>query len=281
MTKISFDFTNKFGFLIKGCIRFKDNNNLKPAVIFLHGFKSFKNWGFIPYTCEQLAERNYISISFDYSLNGILDEEKPWFDPELFSKQTISSHVTDFEDITNLIVSHSDFLKNSLDYWNGEIFTIGHSMGGAISVLGSQLSHKTDKIVLWASVSRLDRNTNRQKEIWKQQGFTDVKISITGQVLPLNYTYIIDKEENFTGKSIIECTRQIEAPVLILQAEHDLIVKKIEANELFSVINNNQKSKLIVIPKTGHTFGEKHPFDGPGIALNFVLNKTIEFFEEK
>jgi alpha-beta hydrolase superfamily lysophospholipase len=281
MIKQDFEFTNKYGYIIKGCVRFKDDNNLKPAVIFLHGFKSFKNWGFIPFTCEQLAEKNYIAISFDFSLNGIVDEDKPWFDPELFSKQTISSHVTDFEDITKLITSHSDILGNSLDKWNGKIFTIGHSMGGAISLLGSQITNKTDKIVLWASVSRLDRNTVRQKEIWKKSGFADVKISITGQVLPLDYNYIIDKEDNFKGKSIVENTQKIEVPVLILHAEHDLIVKKNEAQELFSAVNHNQKSKLIVIGKTGHTFGEKHPFEGPGTAFNNVLNNTFEFLEEE
>ena len=281
MNKQSFEFTNKAGYLIKGCVRFKDDAKEKPVVIFLHGFSAFKNWAFIPYSCEQLAERNFITVSFDFSLNGIVDEEKPWYDPYLFSIQTVTSHVSDFEEITNLISSKSEIFENSLNNWNGEIFTIGHSMGGAVSLLGNRLTYKIDKFVLWASVSRLNRNTARQKEIWINKGYSEIKISNTGQVLPLNYSYIEDKESNFNEKSIIEKAELISSPVLILHPEHDLIVKKSEALELFSAVNHNQKSKLIVIGKTGHAFGEKHPFEGPGIALKNVLNKTIEFLEEK
>ncbi len=57
--------------VIEGDIRFKNNGVLKPAIVVLHGFKGFKDWGFFPFLCEQLAFKNAIVVNFNFSLNGV------------------------------------------------------------------------------------------------------------------------------------------------------------------------------------------------------------------
>jgi len=195
MEIINFQILKSDNLTINCDLRSIPENRKKPLVIFLHGFKSFRNWGFIPFCCEFFAKNGFMVINFDYSMNGIIDSEKSIFDTEIFARQTISSHLNDFiyliEKIKAKDIVINDYLAR---YWNNQVFTIGHSMGGAISLLGYD-KVRQDKIVLWATISQIDRNTERQKQIWKEKGYTEIKIMPSEQILHLNYSYIEDKEK--------------------------------------------------------------------------------------
>jgi dienelactone hydrolase len=56
---------------LRGDLRYEPSGKKKPAIIFLHGFKGFKNWGPFPFVCEQIASHGFISIAFNFSHNGI------------------------------------------------------------------------------------------------------------------------------------------------------------------------------------------------------------------
>lgn len=271
----------KFDNLFVNCdLRFIPDNRKKALVIFLHGFKSFRNWGFIPFCCEFLAKKGFMVINFDYSTNGIIDSEKSIFDPEIFARQTISSHLNDFLDLVEKIKKKDILINNYLsEYWNNQIFTIGHSMGGAISLLGYD-KVRQDKIVLWATISQIDRNTERQKQIWKDKGYTEIKIMPSEQILHLNYSYIEDKEKNFADNSIVNSLKFIEIPVLIIHPKNDMVVKINEAEELYKALEHNNRRELYYIEGAGHTFSISHPFNNSNIYLDEALNKTLDFLKK-
>ena len=39
-----------------------------PLIIFLHGFKGFKDWGGFPYLLEKISEKGFITVAFNFSL---------------------------------------------------------------------------------------------------------------------------------------------------------------------------------------------------------------------
>jgi len=280
MKLLHFSCNNQLGLPINADIRFSESNKKKPIVIFLHGFKSFRNWGFIPHTCDFLANNGYIVVNFDYSTNGIIDAEKSIFNPDLFATQTVSQHLKDYLFLTNTIRSSLDAIYGfDPQLWNGKIYSIGHSMGAALSVFAADIIN-TDKLVLWASISHLNRNTTRQKDAWQERGFTDIKIRSSNQILPLNYSYITDKESNFSNDAICESLAKLTKPIMIVHAQNDIIVKKDELNELINATKSNDKMELFVIDKTGHTFSVSHPFIGENQYLRTVLNKTLEFLNK-
>ena len=51
-----------------------ENLNSSPCIIYVHGFKGFKDWGFVPYTCEYFAKNGFFVISFNFSHNGVGEE---------------------------------------------------------------------------------------------------------------------------------------------------------------------------------------------------------------
>ena len=52
-----------------------ENINKKKCIIYIHGFKGFKDWGFVPYLGEFLSSHGFLLITFNFSHNGI--GEKP------------------------------------------------------------------------------------------------------------------------------------------------------------------------------------------------------------
>ena len=53
-----------------GDIRYKSTNELKPIILFVHGFKGFKDWGHFNLIADWFAENGFIYVKFNLSHNG-------------------------------------------------------------------------------------------------------------------------------------------------------------------------------------------------------------------
>jgi uncharacterized protein len=42
-----------------------------PVILFVHGFKGFKDWGAFPDACEEFARVGFAVVAFNLSLNGV------------------------------------------------------------------------------------------------------------------------------------------------------------------------------------------------------------------
>lgn len=279
MTKHYFEIRNKNNDIIKGDFRIPFLENKSSIVIFSHGFKGFRNWSFIPYVCQKLAENGFISVNFDFSLNGIIDDVNQFYDDAIFRRNKVSTEVEDLQILIDNIIDDNITNINLENIWSKEIYLVGHSLGGAVSILSSKKFNEIKKISLWASVSTLDRNTVRQKQVWKDKGYTDIVINPTGQLLHLNYSYIEDKENSFEENQILKTLNSLIIPVQIIHPANDITVKIKEAYELEQAAGNTIKRELFVIEKAGHTFNCRHPFDQPSIALDTAIETTISFLK--
>ncbi len=278
MSSTYFEFTNKIGKIVRCDIESGNDDNL-PLLIFAHGFKGFRNWGFIPYVCSKFAEAGSICVRLDFSMNGIIDDVNQKYDDEVFRKNTVSREVSDLSELIEKFISNQLGIENFHRRWNGDVFLVGHSLGAAVSVLTAKKFQSITKISLWASVSQLNRNTDRQKEIWKQNGSIEILINTTGQKLHLDYTYIEDKESSFENNAIINELKKLNYPVQIIHPKNDMTVNIKEAEELKSTASDIRKRELIVIEKSGHTFNSRHPFSGTNDALESAIKHTINFFD--
>jgi len=226
-----------------------------PLVIFSHGFKSYRNWGFIPFLCEKLS-KNYITVNFDFSLNGVIDQEKVVFDSEIFRKNTVTQQISDL----NLLIDYLVEILTPTTYFNGEIILLGHSLGGATSTILTKTRKDINKIILLASISQINRNTDRQKDLWRQTGYMELTAQPNNQKLYLDYTYQNDKDINFTKNEIIENVISFQNPMLIVHGNQDFTVKLNEAEDIYnSRINAGLKdiTKLLILEKCNHTFNVK------------------------
>ena len=270
-----FEFKNSINEFIKGDLYFNKKNGKSPLIIMLHGFKAWRKWGFMPYFSNKLALNNSIVLNIDHSLNGIVDENIPMFDSEKFSRQTVSQYI---EDVKLTIENFKSGLisKEILEFWNGKIYLVGHSLGAAVSLLVYNKYKNIDKIVILGGISKIDRNTIRQKELWKEQGYVDIRIAMNNQILKLNYSHIEDKE-NYSDNILIETMQKSQIPVLIIHGGLDMTVKRKEAIDLYENASDKKITELLIVEKTGHTFGTDFKFTDTNVALEKVIEKTIEF----
>jgi pimeloyl-ACP methyl ester carboxylesterase len=251
-----------------------ENINSAPCLIFVHGFKGFKDWGFGPYVGDYYSKKGFFVLTFNFSHNGVGESLTEFVELNKFAENTFSIEV---DELKELILAYDfGFFGDSS---NKGIGLIGHSRGGAISLLVGSESDDVKAVCAWSTVSDFDRYTARQKDEWKKRGYLDVLNTRTKQRMRMNVTLLEDIENNKEGSlSIEQALKNMNKPLLIIQGKNDLAVPAKEAEKLYDW-SNKDLTELHIIPATGHTFDIKHPFEGSNKKFDTVLKKTHNFFK--
>jgi pimeloyl-ACP methyl ester carboxylesterase len=243
------------------------------SIIFVHGFKGFKDWGFGPYLAEYFAQKGFFTITFNFSHNGIVGNSTEFTEYEKFSKNTFTREIKELDELISAL--RNNFFGIGA---NCKLGLLGHSRGGAVSLLSASKRKDVDAITLWASISRLDRYSQRQKEEWRKKGVFEVLNTRTKQVMRLSIDLLEDIELNSAESLNIEnAVKNLRKPLLIAHGNQDLAVKITEAEELYGW-SDKTKTELYKIFGTGHTFDVSHPFNGTNEKFEKLLNKTFNFF---
>jgi pimeloyl-ACP methyl ester carboxylesterase len=245
-------------------------------IFLVHGFKGFKDWGFGPFVGEFFAQNGYTLTTFNFSHNGIDEDPLNFTALDKFADNTFTRELNE---IDFLIDSYVEGKLGDIKGGN-KIGVIGHSRGGAISLLSASSNRGVDALVTWSAVSSFDRYSERQKKEWKEKGYFEVLNSRTNQMMKLNFNLLKDLEENSTGRlNIRNAAGALNKPWLIVHGEQDLAVNIREAEELYEW-SNKSMTRFMPVESTGHTFDIKHPFEGSNKKFDRVTDATLKFFEE-
>ena len=252
---------------------------LKPvnSIIFIHGFKGFKDWGFFPYSANFFADRGYNSFTFNFSHNGIGDNPLEYTRLDKFAKNTISREVNELGYLIDGI--REGFFGKEL--MNCKIGLIGHSRGGAASLGVTNIKRKEiSAIALWASVAVLNRYSERQKEEWKKLGYFEVLNTRTNQLMRMDVELLDDIEQNSNGLLNLEsAVKNLNMPLFIAHGGQDLTVPVKEAEMLYDW-SDKEKTEFFILPTAGHTFDIQHPFIGSNDKFEKLLENTAGFFRK-
>ncbi|WP_290663001.1 MULTISPECIES: alpha/beta fold hydrolase [Ignavibacterium] len=270
-----FSFLTQSGNKIRASFYSKDNSNPNSCLILVHGFKGFKDWGFWPYTAEYFSKEGFNVISFNFSHNGVGDSFTEFDEPDKFANNTISLEVNELNEIIdNVSKGKLNKIKCS------SIGILGHSRGGAVSILASASNDSVKALAVWASVAKLDRYTERQKNEWRQKGFIEILNSRTNQMMRMNVALLEDIESNKDSTLNIEkAVKNLNKPFLIIHGEQDLTVP-VEEGKLLYEYSDKKLTEFEIIPSSGHTFDIVHPFKSSNNKFERVLEKTLTFFKK-
>ncbi len=252
-----------------------ENLRLSPCLVFVHGFKGFKDWGFGPYIGNYFSSKGFFVLSFNFSHNGVGESLTEFDELDRFAENTFSLEI---DELSQLIEAYlSGFFGGTS---NDKLGLLGHSRGGGISLLTARQKTEVKGTAVWSSVSTFDRYSARQKEAWRKKGVFEVMNSRTKQKMKLNVSLLEDLEENKMEKlNIKKAVRELRKPLLIVHGEQDLAVPVKEAGELYSLADKDL-SELFIVPAVGHTFDIKHPFEGTNEKFESILEKTFQFFNQ-
>ncbi len=251
-----------------------DRFGQQPCILYLHGFKGFKDWGFVPYSGEYFAKHGLSFMCFNFSYNGIGSDPLTFTEFSKFEKNTFSREVNETIELVELL-TRTDFFGDDL---NHKLGMIGHSRGGGIALLAGEQLSEVSALCTWASVSTFDRYDKKDKQQWRKKGYKEIKNSRTGQVFRMGREMLDDIERNTKGDlNILAAIKSLEKPLLILHGQEDESVPYYEA-ETLNIYSNPASSRMRLIPKASHTFGAKHPFENSTPELDLTLEVTKDFF---
>lgn len=247
------------------------------TLVFVHGFKGFKDWGFGPYLGSYFAEKGFSVIMFNFSHNGVGENLTEFTELEKFAKNTFSREVRELNEVIDAI--RNDFFEEISS--NSKIGICGHSRGGAISLLAASKRKDVDAVAVWASIAKLDRYSNRQKEEWRKKGSFDVMNMRTKQVMSLGVCLLDDVVLNGNDSLNIEkAVVDLKRPLFIAHGDQDLAVPIVEAEMLYSWADKSL-TEFFKIYGCGHTFDIVHPFAGTTKKFEDLLEATNKFFANK
>lgn len=242
----------------------------RPAVLILHGFKGFKDWGMFPPLAQRLALAGFTAVSPNLSGSGV-DDAGEFSLPDRFGHNTFSAELQDAGRIVETLMRGELGVPPP-----STLGVLGHSRGGGIAVLQTARDTRIRALVTWSAISRVERWPQDQRVSWRAVGHTEIKNARTGQVLPLYTDVLDDIEQNSESLDIQAAAARVKAPWLIIHGTEDESVGFSEAEALKAASRGNQ-TRLLPIERGGHTFGATHPWHSSTPQLDTVFDSTVEW----
>lgn len=275
LREVPFSVTTDRGDTVHGDLRWFEDGRVKPAVIFCHGFKGFKDWGPFPAWGRALANAGFVSVHFNFSHNGVTPEHPTEFvDLDAFADNTYTTELADASAVLEYVAAGTDGVA-PVD--SARIGLMGHSRGGGTAILLTEREKRIRALTTWASVSSyVERFAGAQIRDWEAQGYTEVINGRTGQVMRLNRSLYDDAMAHKQDLDIQAKSKAIDVPWLIVHSRDDEAVDMRAAKQL----KTWNPDATLLEAEGGHTFGGAHPHDGTiPESLQNVWDKTIRFFD--
>lgn len=256
-----------------------DIGTVLPVILFIHGFKGFKDWGAFPDLYEELARAGFAVVAFNLSLNGVGSSMFEFDKPELFRRQTLSQDLMDVGSVIDALKSKEiQSEKAVLD--TDRIGILGHSKGGHTAIVAAAEYSEIQCLVTWSAVA--DYNKRWTKEMisdWNKQGYTNILNSRTGEALPLDKTVYDDAIKNADRLMAISRVQELYIPSMFIAGKNDETVPYGETELLYRKSPADDK-EIRLIENAGHTFEISHPFNEEDFppAFSEALDLTEGWF---
>ena len=269
---------NKYKML--GDIRYLSNGTRKPLILFVHGFKGFKDWGHFNLIADYFAENGFVYVKFNLSHDGVsLDNPFEIEDLEAFGNNNFSIELDDL----GLILDHicgRDFEVPKGEVDENNIFMIGHSRGGGLTILKAAEDPRIKAISTWAAIYDITKMWSEETfEQWEKEGVLYVQNSRIEQSLPLYYQIVLDYYENKDRLDIPRAAAKLECPWLICHGTKDETLDVSMARDLKAC---NKKAELLIIDGATHHLGGGHPYNSTKLLKHarIMVEATRTFFQK-
>jgi dienelactone hydrolase len=243
----------------------------RPAVVIVHGFKGFKDWGMFPPLADRLARAGFVAVSLNLSGAGV-DAAGDFTFPERFGHATFSADLEDLDRVLDALSAGALGVATP-----SSIGLLGHSRGGATVILETARDERVAALVTWAAISHVNRWPLDVVAQWRKAGRHDVVNTRTGQVLPLYPDVLDDNERNADRLDVLAAAGRLTVPWLLVHGDADEAVPLAEGEQL-AALARHPASRHEWIAGGQHTFGARHPWAGSTPELERAFAASVAWF---
>jgi uncharacterized protein len=251
-----------------------------PLILFLHGFKGFKDWGTFPDAFFEMARHGFAVLAMNFAHDGVNSGTGLVDKPELFYSQTLSQELNDVKTVVEAVMSGEIASKSTMcDLF--PLGIIGHSRGGLTAVLSAAEIDEISCLVTWSAVSdALDFLGTKAVDVWDKMGSVEVQNKRTGQTLEIGSDFLTDLKQNREQLSALKRVKELYIPCLFIHGTNDETVPHMHSQFLHEACASADKEKYL-IDGASHTFGSSHPFDDEELPDHFseVVDQSIKWFQ--
>lgn len=262
---------------------YRADGRAKPVLLFVHGFKGFKDWGHFPLLAAFFAEHGFVFVKLNLSHNGLVvggtgDLE----DLVAFGRNNFSLELDDIGQLIDALFSPGTTPIPATEMDLNRLFLAGHSRGGGLVLLKAAEDLRVRALATWAAIAEVHPQWPQAVfDEWARTGVLHVPNTRTGQQLPLYYQLVEDYHANRSRLDITHnVRRRLRQPLLIIHGDEDETVSVAAAYALQQL---RPDAELLLLPGTTHMFGGSHPWphtDLPAPARQ-LAEATAAFFERQ
>lgn len=235
--------------------------DIRGAVLFAHGFKGYKDYGFIPLLGRRLAGALPVVVHrFNFSHSGMTNDLDTFARPDLFERDTWNAQVADLVAMSRA-VSAGEAPQTPA---SAPIAFLGHSRGGVTSLLTAGRMARDGIgpapaaiVTVAAPAATLNLSPEARRTI-REEGRLRSPSSRTGQSLAIGRAWIDEQDENPEDHDLLALCRSIRCSVLAIHGEADPAVPPASAERIAGACSDG---KFILIPNANHVFNTPNPAD--------------------
>jgi len=233
----------------------------RAVVVFAHGFKGYKDYGFLPLLSRQLAASLPIVVHrFNFSHSGMTNDVDAFARPDLFEQDTWNKQVFDVGVLLDAAKNGS--ARHSPN--GAPVILMGHSRGGLSCLLAAGRRFRDEKtpypdaIVTISTPRRTLNLAPEAMEMIHTQGYFISPSARTGQSLRINETWLTEQEANPAGHDALALCEDIACPVLAAHGELDKTVLPQCAKDIASACPYGDS---YLVSGANHVFNTPNPAD--------------------
>lgn len=253
------------------------------AILIAHGFKGYKDYGFIPVLSRALAADPPVVVHrFNFSHSGMTNDTATFARPDLFERDTWNKQVADLDALIDRVSSGEAPATPA-----GTPFALaGHSRGGVSCLLCAGRRARDNAaptpvaVVTLAAPDRCCSMSDDAKTSLRKSGFIDSPSSRTGQSLRVGRIRLDEQDADPDGHDLEALCAMITCPVLAVHGEQDPTVPATSAT---TIARSCRRGENYLIAGADHVFNTPNPADiaAPMSApLAEAFNRILKLFRQ-
>ncbi|MDG2424441.1 MAG: alpha/beta fold hydrolase [Phycisphaerales bacterium] len=239
------------------------DSDARGVVLIAHGFKGYKDYGFIPRLAERLAAERFIAHRFNFSHSGMTHGHGQ-FDADLFRQDTWNRQVDDVLAVLAAIA------EGTLEGGGQPQIIFGHSRGGVTAILAAgrwaddPRMSQLRGVIAAASPAHACSLTIEQRDAFMRDGYIDSPSSRTGQSLRVDAGWLREQQADPEGHDLATQAGRVRVPVGVIHGLADSTVHSDDAIFIAEAVGERVAMRLI--HDGDHVFNTPNPSDADAMA---------------